>query len=338
MKAIFNTKLHEAELQDVPIKEMEPEDIKVKMAYCAVGTNDIYMLDVGLTDMPRPWPLGYQGSGTVVEMGEKATKRGVKVGDRVSLNQLRGCGACDHCLNGEIQFCSLEDPNFGWRDGLMREYVVYNQQQINKLPDDVGLKEGALTENVAASMRGIEHANIKIGNTTLIIGGGTCGLVLLQLAKMQGGTRLTVVEPVDSKRELALKLGADYVIDPNNEDIVAESMKITGGNGFDRIIEASGETSVLDPCFDVIGRCGKLILFGCYPYDFKLSFDIDKIYMKEATLQTSFGFNYKYPRAIEILSKLDMKSLVGPSYPVDKWEEAFAAQRTAQYPSVLIEF
>jgi len=90
MKAIFNTKLHEAELQDIPIKEMEPEDIKVKMAYCAVGTNDIYMLDVGLTDMPRPWPLGYQGSGTIVEMGEKATKRGVKVGDRVSLNQLRG--------------------------------------------------------------------------------------------------------------------------------------------------------------------------------------------------------------------------------------------------------
>lgn len=338
MKAILNTNLNEAALQDIPVPEMEPEDIKVKIAYCAVGTNDIYMIDTGLTDMPRPWPLGYQASGIVVEMGERATKRGVKIGDRVSLNQLRGCGACDHCLNGEIQFCSIEDRSFGWRDGLMREYVVYNQQQVNKLPDDIDLKEGALTETVAASMRGIELADIKIGNSTLILGGGTCGLVLLQLAKLQGGTRLTVVEPVASKRDLALKLGADHVIDPNNQDIVAESMKITGGKGFDRIIEASGEIEVIPPCFDVIGRCGKIILFGCYPYDYKLSFDIDKIYMKEASLQTSFGFNYMYPRSIEILSKLDMKSLVGPTYPVDKWEEAFIVQRTAQYPSVLIEF
>jgi len=338
MKAILNTKIHEAALQEVPIKKLEPHEIKVKMAFCAVGHNDIYMIDLGLTAVPRPWPLGYQGSGTVVEIGKNATKRGLKVGDRVTLNQLRGCGACDDCLNGDIQFCSLEDPNYGWLDGMMREYFVCDQQQVNKLPDEIGLAEGALTEIVAACIRGIELAETKIGNSVLILGGGTCGLVLLQLAKLQGGTKLTVIEPVASKRTLALKLGADYVIDPNQQDIVATSMKITNNKGYDRVIEASGNTDAIPPCFDVIGRCGKIILFGCYPYDYKLNFDIDKIYMKEASVQTSFGFNYMYPRATAILPKLDLKSLVGPAYPIDKWEEAFAAQRSAKYPSVFIKF
>ncbi len=336
MKRLVKLESNILELEDVPIKEVGPEDIKVKVDYCAISGVDICIIDFGLTGMLSRWPMGCQGSGTIVEVGKNATTRGLKVGDRVALNQLRSCGACPECIAGHEAFCSKGFP-YGWMDSLMAEYAVYNQQQIYKLPDSINLEEGALTEVVAASMQGIDLAQIKMGNSVFISGGGSNGLALLQLARLQGGTKLTVVEPVEGKRKLALKLGADYVIDPKNQDIAAEAMKITENKGFDRIIEASGNTEAINPCFDIIGTCGKVILFGTYPASYKLCFDIDKIYMREASVQTVFGYSYMFPRAIDLLTKLDLKSMLGPVYPLKDYKEAFKAHRTGKYPKVLLK-
>ncbi len=336
MKRLIRVKTGVLELEDVPAKIMGPEDIKVKVAYCAISGVDICIVDFGLTGMLSRWPMGCQGSGTIVEIGKDAAASGLKVGDRVALNQLRSCGACPECLAGHETFCSRGFP-YGWMDSLMAEYAVYHRQQVYKLPDTINLIQGALTEVVAASLQGIDIAQIKMGNSVFISGGGSNGLMLLQLAKLQGGTRLTVVEPVEEKRKLALELGADYVIDPKNQDIVAEAMKITGNRGFDRIIEASGSTDAINPCFDIIGTCGKVVLFGTYPAGYELRFDIDKIYMKEASVQTVFGYSYMFPRAIDLLPKLDLDSLLGPVYPLKDYAQAFEAHRTGRYPKVLLE-
>ena len=168
-------------------------------------------------------------------------------------------------------------------------------------------------------------------------GPGVSGLIILQLAKLQGGTKLTISEPVEAKRKLALQLGADYVIDPKNQDIVAEAMKITGNRGFDRVIEASGEAVAIDPCIDIVAKCGKIVLFGIYPSHYKLTVDIDKLYFKEAGIQTVFGQSHLFPRAVNILPKLDLKSILGPVYPLERWKEAMDAHNTMQYAKVLIK-
>jgi (R,R)-butanediol dehydrogenase/meso-butanediol dehydrogenase/diacetyl reductase len=186
-------------------------------------------------------------------------------------------------------------------------------------------------------MPAIDLAPFKFGESVVVSGAGSCGLLILQMARLQGGTRLTVIEPVASKRSLALKLGADYVIDPRSQDIVAEATRITEARGFDRVIEASGEPDAILPCIEIVAKCGRIVLFGIYPTHYKLTVDIDKLYFKEAGIQTVFGQSHLFPRAVDLLPKLDLKSMIGPVFPLERFQDALDAHQTMQFAKVLVK-
>ncbi len=336
MKAVINTKKGEVVLMEVPLREVGHEEVKVKVAYCGIGGADPFIVS-GEIALPLPWHMGYQASGTIVEADRGVTAHGLKAGDRVALDQLRYCGACYECMHGRETFCANRAFPNGYLDSMMAEYVVLHQRQVWKLPDSVSLEEGSFTEVVGASMPAIDLAPFKFGDSVVVSGAGSCGLIILQLARLQGGTKLTVIEPVASKRGLALKLGADHVIDPKSEDIVAEAMRITEGRGFDRVIEASGDATAILPCVDMVARCGRIVLYGIYPSHYMLTLDIDKLYFKEAGIQTVFGQSHLFPRAVDVLPKLDLKSMIGPVFPLDRFQEALDAHNTMQYAKVLVK-
>ena len=171
----------------------------------------------------------------------------------------------------------------------------------------------------------------------MLVGAGTCGLIILQLAKLQGGTNITVVEPVEAKRKLALKFGADHVIDPRKQDVVAEALKLTDKRGFDRVIEASGDSKMVPLCVDSLAKCGKIVLFSIYPEHPVLPIDFDKLFFREASLQAVFGQPNLFPRAVDILPKLDLKSMLGPVFPLERWQDAIEAHKTMQYARVLVK-
>ena len=336
MKAVVVEKYGKAELKEVPLREVGYEEVKVKVAYCGIGGCDPFII-TGEVHLPLPWYMGYQASGVIVEADKSVKVRGLKVGDRVALDQLRYCGSCYNCMHGRETFCDSRGFPYGYLDSMMAEYAVLHQRQVWKIPDSISLEEASLTEVVGASMPAIDLVPFKMGDSVYISGMGSCGLIILQLARLQGGTKLTVSEPVEAKRKLALKLGADYVIDPKNQDIVAEAMKITENRGFDRVIEASGEAVAIDPCIDIVAKCGRIVLFGIYPSHYKLTVDIDKLYFKEAGIQTVFGQSHLFQRAVDILPKLDLKSLLGPVYPLEKFMDAIEAHKTMQYAKVLVK-
>jgi len=336
LKAVIVEKYGEAILKEIPLRDVGPEEVKVRIAYCGVGGVDPYIIS-GEVPLPLPWHMGYQASGTIEELDEEATARGLKVGDRVALDQYRYCGSCYNCMHDRETFCENRNYPYGYLDSMMAEYIVVHQRQAWKLQDSISLEEGTLTEVVGASLPAIDLAPFKIGDSVMIIGAGTCGLIILQLAKLQGGTKLTIVEPVEAKRKLALRLGADCAIDPKNQDVVAEAMKLTDNRGFDRVIEASGDSAMVPLCIDILARCGRIVLFGIYPDHPKLNIDVDKLWFKEAGIQGVFGQSNLFPRAVDILPKLDLKSMLGPVYPLEKWQEALDAHKTMEYARVLIK-
>ena len=219
----------------------------------------------------------------------------------------------------------------------MAEYGMVHQRQVFKIPDSISLEEATLTEVVGASLPAIELAPFNHGDTVVVIGGGSCGLTILQLAKLRGATRLTLVEPLEFKRELALKLGADNVIDPKNQDVVAETMKITEERGFDRVIEASGESEMIPPCIDMLARCGRIIHFGIYPDHPTIHIEFDKLWFKEAGIQGVFGQSHMFPRAVNMLPKLDLSYSREPVYPLENFQDAFEAHGTNKYVRVLVK-
>ena len=340
MKAVISAKRGEVELMEVPLREMGPEEVQVKIAYCGIGGADPFIIS-GEIALPLPWHMGYQASGVIVAMDKAATAapkaRGLKVGDRVALDQLRYCGACYNCMHGHETFCENREFPHGYLDSMMAEYATLHQRQVWKIPDSISLEEASLTEVIGASMPAIDLAPFQFGESVFISGMGSCGLLILQMAKLRGGTKLTISEPVEAKRKLALKLGADYAIDPRNQDVVAEAMRITDKRGFDRVIEASGDPGAILPCVDIVAHCGRIVLFAIYPPHWKLTVDIDKLYFKEAGIQTVFGQSHLFPRAVDMLPKLDLRSLLGPVFRLERFREAIEAHNTMQYAKVLVK-
>ncbi|HHV19902.1 MAG TPA: alcohol dehydrogenase catalytic domain-containing protein, partial [Thermoanaerobacterales bacterium] len=198
--------LGEVDCLNVPVpKLVNDDDVLIKVAYASICGSDPNVLK-GLFPDRAPCPIGHEVSGTIKELGPKAKKLGWKVGDRVTGNFYQTCGACDYCHNGMGQFC----PNAVGKVGAQAEYIVWSASQLYRLPDSVDLLDGTFAEPFNIALHAIEVADMKLGDRLAISGAGGIGLMLVQLAKISGASQVTVIEPVRSKRELALELGADY--------------------------------------------------------------------------------------------------------------------------------
>ena len=334
MKAVVVEEFGKAILKEVPLREMGPEDIKVKIELCAVGGADPYAI-TGEIPFRLPYYIGYQASGTVAELGKDATAMGLKVGDKVTLDQHRYCGSCYNCRHGLETFCF--QPGYSYVDGLMAEYSVMHQRQVFKMPEGVDMEEGTLTEVIGAALQPLELAPFNQGDSVMVIGGGSCGLTILQLCRLRGAMKLTMVEPIEARRKIALELGADHVIDPNSQDVLTEGMKITEERGYDRVIEASGDSKMIDPCMDLAARGGKILYFAIYPDHPNIIVPYDKLWFKELTIHGVFGQSHMFPRAANILPRLNLKPYRGPTFPLDEFQKAFDAHATGEYVRTLVK-
>lgn len=318
---------------DMPIEPVGDEDVKIKVAYCAICGSDPHLVE-GIFGWEVPFGLGHEVSGVIVELGKNATKKGLKIGDRVAGNFLKFCGTCYYCQNGQQQFCENADEYS--RPG-MAEYIVWHEAQVYKLPDEVSLKEGCLLEPISIAVRMMDKLNIKFGERVLVSGGGPIGLLATQALKMSGTATLTLSEPITERRELALKYGVDNVIDPTSQDLVEESMKITDGRGFDTVVDCSGSVHAVGALPKITAKGGTLLYGAMYPNDFEMPFNLyEYCYFNELTVSGFYVAPYAFPRAIQMIQKFNLEDLTTKVFDIDDAEEAFKAQISGKYPKILI--
>ena len=322
------------EVLEEPAMEVGDEYVKIKVAYCAICGSDPHTA-AGIFGWEAPFGLGHEMSGIVVEVGKKADKKGLKPGDRVGGNFLRFCGSCYYCKNGQEQFCPYgEDGNLP----CFAEYVVWHESQVFKLPDSVSLLEGCLMEPASIAVRTADKADVKVGQRVAICGGGPIGLLGLQMIVMRGGTDITLIEPIQGRRELAAKLGAEYVLDPVHQDVAEEAKKITGGYGFDVLIDASGSPKAAESLLPIAAPGARIVYAAQYPTDYNLPLNLfTYIYEKEMTITGVFCSPYGFPRTAQILSRLELKEFTNKVYPLDDINEAFAMHLSGKYPKVIIK-
>ncbi|KZL89361.1 zinc-dependent alcohol dehydrogenase [Clostridium magnum] len=320
------------QVMDMPEQQMGDEDVKIKVAYCSICGSDPHLVE-GIFGLEPPFGLGHEISGTIVEIGKKATKKGLKVGDKVAGNFLRFCGTCYYCRNGQEQFCEYADNKPGFS-----EYVVWHESQVFKIPDDVSLEEACLLEPVSIAVRIVDKTNMKIGQRVAISGGGPIGLLALQAMKMFGATSLTLIEPIKERQELAKEFGADYIIDPVEQDVCEESNKITDGLGFDLVIEASGSPKAAPAASEIAAKGGTVLYIAMFPKHYDMPLNLyDKLYSKELTISSINVAPYAFPRAAEIMPRMNLKPFIQKVFTIDQAEEAFAAQVSGKYTKILIK-
>jgi (R,R)-butanediol dehydrogenase/meso-butanediol dehydrogenase/diacetyl reductase/L-iditol 2-dehydrogenase len=322
------------EIRDIPVRQVGPEDVKVRVAYCGICASDVLAFE-GLFDRTPPFGIGHEISGTIVEVGPKATRRNLRVGDRVAGNFIKYCGTCYHCLNGEEHFCENGGFNF---DKGMAEYVVWHESQAWKIPDDLPLEQACLLENVSVAVRIADKANMKVGKRVAILGGGPLGLQTLQLMKMFGATDLTISEPVENRRVLAKPFGAEHVLDPTVDDVVERAREITGGRGFDLIVEASGAPEAAVAAYQIAAPGATVLYIAGYPDGYLLPVPITELFgPKELIFSGVFRSPYTFPRAFQLMSKMDLEPLSRYIFPLDQAEEAVMAHVTRRHPKIILK-
>ena len=320
------------EVLDVPLREIEDDELLIKVAYCSICGSDPHVVG-GIFGWEPPFGLGHELSGVVEKVGAKATINGFKVGDRVAGNFRNYCGTCYYCTNGLEQFCeqSVEEPG-------MAEYVIWNEKQAVKLPDNVSLKNGCMIEPISVAVRAMDKTDIKIGQNVVVSGGGPIGLLCLQLINIYGAANLTLLEPNPARRELALKYGAKHVLDPTSQDIKAETMKITNGKGFDVLLEVSGIPSAAESMLDIAAQCAKIIYVAQYPREYNMATNLyDEFYAKELTITGMFVSPYAFTRSVNIVDRLDLDALTEHVFDIDDAKEAFEAHLSGKYPKIVIK-
>lgn len=325
-------------LVDIPEPQItNPDDIKVKIAYASICGSDIHAVkgeaDDHFASIPKPIIMGHEASGVVTEVGRGATSKGLKPGDKVTYYYNTYCGKCYFCRNGQEQFCM----NVVSKDSAMTEYMVLSEQQVFKLPADTDLKKACLIEPISVCLHGIDIARIKVGDKVAISGGGGIGLIMLQLAKLSGAAKLTLIEPVASKHDLAKKLGAKYTIDPVRQDVASECMSITDGLGYDVVIETSGSPRACQPAYNILSRGGLLEFFALYP-GVKYPLDLFDLWIREARLCGVYQSPYMFPRAIEAFGLINLDDFVDCVYAPEDCAKAFEEQMTGKPVKVMFEF
>ena len=347
MKAVVIKEVGLVEVQDVPEPEPGPDQIKVKIAYAGICGSDPKI--VASKGMPVPpegaigWPqkpismgdgiriLGHEASGTILKIG-KDVKGDFKVGQHVAMNFRKSCGGCYYCQNKMEHFCDRAIHFMG----LMAEYAAFNEGLVFPLPDDLPLDVGAFLEPVSVAIHTLDLAHMKTGDSVIITGGGAIGLIALQLAIKSGAAKVLVSEPIAEKRQLARQLGADVVVDPLNEDLLAISNKFTDGRGFNVCIEESGLLSIARQLILLAERCGTIIWAATYPNGAEVSVPIEYMYGRELSIHSVFLSPYSFHRAVQMLPNLDLKPLI-TVYPLREVVKALEAHKKGKGVKIMLQ-
>lgn len=318
---------------DFPEQDLGPEDVRIRVAYAAICGSDPHLAE-GYFGTYVPIGLGHELSGVIEALGERAGRGGLRVGDRVAGNFVRFCGSCPPCREGRQQFCErLQDYNHPG----MAETVTWHESQVYRLPDEVSLLKGCLLEPTSVAVRITDKTGIRVGDRVAICGGGPIGQFTLQVLKMYGATSLTLIEPIGERRELALRNGAEHVIDPVGENQQAQADAITGGRGYDIVVDASGSPRAVAGLLDLATHGGTVVYGAMYPEDFAMPLNLsDYLYLKELTLTGVFISPYAFPRALQVLPHLDLEEFTRAVFDLEDAPAAFETHISGRYPKVLI--
>jgi threonine dehydrogenase-like Zn-dependent dehydrogenase len=211
-------------------------------------------------------------------------------------------------------------------------------QQIHFLPDGMLMEAAAFVEPVSCAVHGIDRANIRAGDTVVIIGGGTIGLIMLQLARNAGASRTIVVEPLQQKRRIAGELGADIVLNPMESDPKSAVMDVTHV-GADVVIECAGKPQTAQLALELARRGGTVEFFGVCPIGEKIAFEPNQVYFKELTIVGSYVNPNTFSRAIALLhaGRVRIDRFQIDRFPLDGVINALAYQKEGKTLKSIIE-
>lgn len=325
-RAAYMTGLNKMEIRDIEVPKIKEKEVLIKIEYVGICGSDVHYLEhgkIGDFVVDGDFILGHEVAGTVVEIGKGVET--LKVGDKVALEPGQTCGQCEFCKSGKYNLCPyvefLATPPY---HGCIMNYIAFPENMCFKLPDNITSKEGALVEPLAVGIHAANQGDVKLGDTVVILGAGTIGLVTLLACKAKGASDIIVVDVIPKRLEFAKKLGAQTVINAAETDALAEVDKLTNKKGVDVVIETAGSVRTISQTPYLIKNGGCVVLVGMAPQDI-IEYNFSKIMAKEAQIKSVFRYRNIYPQAIKAIASglIDITGIVTHEFDFEDTAKAF---------------
>ena len=265
---------------------------------------------IGDARLTRPLVPGHEGAGELAD--------GPRRGLRVAIDPAVPCERCRACRDGYRNLCyNLVFSGHGETDGMMRELMPWPSHLLYALPDSVSDAGGAMLEPLGVALWALDLGHVPFGGTVAVVGAGPIGLLLIQLLRAAGASRVTAVEPLAHRREAAARWGADEVVPPGGD--------ITGC-GADVAFELAGNDDAVRSALESVRPGGRVVLGGIPDSD-TTTFRASLARRKGLTIAMVRRMNEVYPRAIDLAARgvVALDPLVSSRIPLTDAARAFTA-------------
>lgn len=301
------------DLVDAPDPQCGPADVVVRVKACGICGSDVaYYFGMSSLETPDgkgPCILGHEFSGEVVEVGEIPKTLGLfSPGDRVVLDPVQYCNACEVCKRGQPNLCETKAVLGVSTDGGFAELARSSYTGVHKLPESVSYEEGALTEPLACATYAVGKLGVEPGDFIVVYGPGAIGLMMLQLAKARGAGTVVLVGTRDYRLEAGKQLGADHILstEPASphycEDIPAFVADQTGGRMANGAITATSGLAAMEQALKVTGRRSTIVYFGLPGDKDRLSVPVLDQILWDKQIRFSWLAPNTWPAALQALA------------------------------------
>jgi len=219
-------------IEEFSLEKPEADELMIETVSTLIspGTETAFLM--ALPNTPGKFPMypGYSNAGIVTFTGGKSSR--IRVGDRVVSRKPHA------------------------------SHVTADETSVLKIPEGLSFEEASFFALGSISLQAVRKAHIELGESVVVLGQGLVGNLALQLARLSGGMPLIAVDMFDYRLKISKSCGADYIINPNRDDLIEDIMDITDNNGADVIIEATGNPEAIPIALKIVGRCGRVILLG----------------------------------------------------------------------------
>ncbi|MCD8088955.1 MAG: 2,3-butanediol dehydrogenase [Oscillospiraceae bacterium] len=320
MKAARFYSSKDLRVDQVPDVAPVGDEVRIQVKWCGICGSDLQEYLDGpiftpgntpqyVTGCVNPVTMGHEFSGVVVAVGPDCKK--LKVGDRVIPEPLVVCGDCPSCETGNLNVCEhLSFLGFVSDNGGFAEYCNFTEKLVHKMPEGMSFEQGAIVEPLSVGYHSLKVGHFKAGQTAVVAGAGPIGLATIACLKALGAAKIIAVQRQSVRQEYAKNTGADVVLDPNVDDVVAEVRRLTNGRGAD----VAFETTSSEQCFHLLRDCirphGYEVITSIWVQDITMNPNV--LVMSEKNIVGSICYNG--PDFEEVIDLLSSGRLSVPGY------------------------
>ena len=317
-------------MSSAPIPLASAGEAVIRVTLTTICGTDLHILK-GEYPVNAGLIIGHEPVGVIHEIGNGVT--GYEIGDRVLVGAITPCGQCNSCLSGNWSQCG--GAIGGWKfgntiNGAQAQYlrVPHAQANLAKIPDELSDEQVVLLADIASTgISAAESADLKIGDSVAIFAQGPIGLCATAGAKLKGASLIIAVESDPVRVAMARRMGADFVLDFTQGDVIEEIKTMTGGKGVDVAIEALGTQATFENALRVLRPGGTLSSLGVYSGKLSVPLEPFAAGLGDHKIVTTLcpGGKERMRRLMELVKqdRLDLAPLLTHTFPLERITEAY---------------